>query len=265
MFFFKGKFIFCIQYNKLFLIDFFAGHYQVALLNLLRHIEYLASLPIVVAGVLGVIDLIPRPAHDDTIKALQAGKLPHQKEELSDKKISVLLESIMDDDAGTVLGVSKYTGSTIIVPDHHVNQVALVLGTTGSGKTITLRRFYHRAIKQNYPLIIVDGKPDETNINWLMGLAKQNNRAFYGFNCGNYQRYNPLADGGYTELKDKIISLKDEWSSDYYRSIAEDYLQATFEVLLKSGESIDLKLSDAHIFQRNCYVTNILYNPSLII
>jgi conjugal transfer pilus assembly protein TraD len=50
-----------------------------------------------------------------------------------------------------------------------------------------------------------------------------------------------LANGGYTELKDKIISLKDEWSSDYYRSIAEDYLQTTLEVLIKSKNTFDLR------------------------
>lgn len=50
-----------------------------------------------------------------------------------------------------------------------------------------------------------------------------------------------MSEGGYTELKDKIISLKDQWESDYYRSIAEDYLQTTFEVLLASGEPYDLK------------------------
>ncbi len=50
-----------------------------------------------------------------------------------------------------------------------------------------------------------------------------------------------MTEGGFTELKDKIISLKHEWSSDYYRSIAEDYLQTTFKVLLKKNVDIDLK------------------------
>lgn len=51
----------------------------------------------------------------------------------------------------------------------------------------------------------------------------------------------PLANGGYSRLKDKIISLKDEWENDYYRSIAEDNLQTTFEVLLLCKKAIDLK------------------------
>lgn len=51
-------------------------------------------------------------------------------------------------------------------------------------------------------------------------------RQFFGFNYDNFTHYDPLANGDASEIKDKIISLKDQ--SDYYRSIAEDYLQTTF-------------------------------------
>lgn len=137
--------------------------------------------------------------------------------------------------------MSKYSGAPLIIADKDVNQILLVLGTTGGGKTVTLRRFYQRAIRQGYPLIIIDGKPDDKNVAWITTLAAKMRRTFYGFNCGNYFNYDCLRHGGYTELKDKIISLKDEWQNDYYRSIAEDYLQTTFEVLIKAKHTLDLK------------------------
>ncbi len=200
-----------------------------------------AGIPFLLAGLLDIIDYLPESPHKKTMKELQHG-LEINSKELCNKKVDAALKKLCDEQYdGVLLGVSKYTGKPLIIPDKDINQVVLVLGTTGAGKTITLRRFYKRAILKNYPLIIVDGKPDIGNIEWARRLAEQYDRQFIGFNCGNYLPYDPLANGGFTELKDKIISLKDEWSSDYYRSIAEDYLQTTLEVLLKSQKEFDLR------------------------
>lgn len=205
-------------------------------------LSYLIAIPLLFAGVLSLIDLIKDSPHRRMIDALQNGELINVNKELSDKQLEVALKKLKDvKEDGTVLGVSTYTGNPVVIPDWYINQIVMVLGTTGGGKTVTLRRFYQRAITKGYPLIIVDGKPTDENVKWLQELAAQQNRPFYGFNCGNYSHYDPLANGGYSELKDKIISLKDQWENDYYRSIAEDYLQTTFEVLLLCKKPFDLK------------------------
>lgn len=210
---------------------------------LFRHaLTYIIGDPIFIAGILTTLDLIQDSPHVRMIDAMQKGKHLEVNKELDDKKIALALKKLNDSDAdGTVLGVSRFTGKPVTVPDQFVNQILLVLGTTGAGKTITLRRFYKRAITKGYPLIVVDGKPTDDNVVWLSDLAKQHGRQFYGFNCSAYSHYDPLANGGYSELKDKIISLKDQWENDYYRSIAEDYLQTTFEVLQRAGAPFDLK------------------------
>lgn len=203
---------------------------------------YLFIVPLFYAAIFGATELIKDMPHEHVLKAMQRGEILNEKKELPDKKINKLLKNLRDESTiGTVLGVSKYTGKKIVIPDYFLNQIALVLGTTGSGKTVTLKRFYQRAIMQGYPLIIVDGKPTDDNVAWVQDMAAKYNRQFYGFNCGNYANYDCLSKGGYTELKDKIISLKDQWENDYYRSIAEDYLQAVFEVLLKLKTQFSLK------------------------
>lgn len=201
---------------------------------------YLLGFSPLVAGCLAGLDCIPNHPYEKTFLHFKKGKPSSSRKappHLLDQALSHLSSTHPD---GTVLGISMKNRQPVIVSDDVTNQLVLVLGTTGGGKTITLRRFYERALSQGYPLIVVDGKPSDENVKWVMSQARHFSRPFYGFNCGDCDHYDPLAYGGYTELKDKIISLKDEWESEYYRSIAEDYLQTTFEVLLKLSETFDL-------------------------
>lgn len=211
-----------------------------SLLIAIQGFNYLMGLPLLLASGLLAIDLLPLSAHQKSMTELQQGKLGLAKE-LEDHEIKEKLARLNNiNKEGTVLGVSMLDGEPVIVKDHEVNHVALVLGTTGGGKTITLRRFFESAMRKKYPLIIVDGKPTDENVEWIKDRAENSGQPFYGFNCGNFSHYDALAHGGYTELKDKIISLKDQWENDYYRSIAEDYLQTTFEVLLRLNKPFDL-------------------------
>ncbi len=205
---------------------------------------HLLTIQFPMVGIMAVMELIPGSAHGQKLRALQRGNSSGNIYAIHKTSSSLerVLEQISDAEYnGTVLGVSASSGKPVVMPDANVNQLALVLGTTGGGKTVTLRRFYRRAMLANYPLIIVDGKPTAESTAWIAAQAKAAGKPFYGFNCENHWHYDPLAHGGHTELKDKIISLKDEWESDYYRSIAEDYLQTTFEILQASGKPFNLK------------------------
>jgi len=229
--------------NLIFWKSLIAGKSWAGLSYLYHHgAAYQIGVPLFFAGLLSAAHLIKNNPHQNVIKSLQEGRIVNEWVDLPEKQIESALKKINDEsEIGAVLGVSKYSAKNVVIPDKWINQIMLVLGTTGAGKTVTLQRFYERAMKKGYPLIIVDGKPTNANVSAIETLAKNSGRKFYGFNSGNYTHYDPLTSGGYTELKDKIIGLKDQWENDYYRSIAEAYLQVTFEVLLRWGKPFDLE------------------------
>jgi len=229
--------------NKGVLGSYLQGEFvQTTFMMLVMGFNYTVGLAPVAALGLIAVDLMPVNKHKQTLTALQQGKYLNENDQKTETEIQTALAELnTHHETATVLGVSLWSAEPVLLQDQAANQVVLVLGTTGGGKTVTIRRFFDRAIYKKYPLIIVDGKPGEENVSWVKQLAEQQGQPFYGFNCGDYHHYDPLTNGGYTELKDKIISLKDEWANDYYRSIAEDYLQTTFEVLLKSKTGFDLE------------------------
>jgi hypothetical protein len=204
--------------------------------------NYTVVLTPLVVCLFALIDLIKENPHTSALQALQRGQQDSDIPELSEERIKKHLEEVQENNQkGVMLGISKFSGQPVFISDELVNQIILVFGTTGGGKTVTLRRFNRYAIQQGYPLIIVDGKPNTKNIEYLQALASQFNRPFMGFNCGNFLPYDCLSSGGYTENKDKIICLKDNWDSEYYRTIAESYLQTVFAVLQAAKEKLDLK------------------------
>ncbi|WP_218813552.1 type IV secretory system conjugative DNA transfer family protein [Rickettsiella endosymbiont of Dermanyssus gallinae] len=230
----------CFEQNLTFWKIVFSRGFSAALRFIYQQgIDYALGFPFLFAGLFGMTEWIPNSTHEWELKAIQRGMESSSKQHTLNWK-KYFLKPNKQVQEGTLLGFSD-AQEAIVVPDSAINQMLLVLGTTGGGKTVTLRRFYQRAVQQAYPLIIIDGKPTEENVAWLQKKSQEHRRTFYGFNCADNHHYDPLAHGGYTELKDKLISLKDQWENDYYRSIAEDYLQTTFEVLLHLNKPFDLK------------------------
>lgn len=141
----------------------------------------------------------------------------------------------------TLLGVSE-RGNTIEVSDQELNQHCFLVGTTGSGKTVTLGNFTESAIQRGIPLVYVDGKGESQLVADLKRMAEKHGRKFYLFSVNGHPdgcRWNPLARGQATEKKDKLISLTD-WTEPHYRYEAERYLQAVFMMFEALNKKSDI-------------------------
>jgi conjugal transfer pilus assembly protein TraD len=141
-----------------------------------------------------------------------------------------------------LLGSKRHSNRNYYINMEDLNTHVLVLGTTGSGKTVSLSNIVEYAIENHYPIIYVDGKGDSEYGDKFVSFSKQQGQESFLFNLGNVKNsctYNPMYSGGYTSLKDRIIDLR-HWSEEHYKKIAEGYLQTVFKVLHCCNIRLDL-------------------------
>lgn len=134
----------------------------------------------------------------------------------------------------SIIGKDRY-GNMVELTDKTANQHTLVLGTTGSGKTVTVCNVVESATDRGLPLIYIDGKGDYDLAKRVAAYGKSNGRDVSVFAMhGDSIAYNPLASGGFTSKKDRIIELRD-WTEEHYKKLAEGYLQSVFKVMDRCG------------------------------
>ena len=148
--------------------------------------------------------------------------------------------------AGSLIGVDRYT-RPVVLSDKSANQHTLVLGTTGAGKTVTVCNIVESAIRRGLPMIYIDGKGDYDLACCVAHYGRKQGRpvsifAMNGASCA----YNPLACGGFTSKKDRVIELR-EWTEEHYKKLAEGYLQSVFKVMDTCGVPCNMTTLAAHL------------------
>lgn len=148
---------------------------------------------------------------------------------------------------GTTLGISAVDGHKVIQTDKEAAAHTLVVGASGSGKTTTLMGQARDIIRREHALVFVDLKGGTDVPKILEEYARRYNRPFRhwllqppreeyrGPAANGPAYYDPISRGEATRRKDLIIGGKKyEGNADYYKTIAEDYLQKAFEVLINN-------------------------------
>jgi type IV secretory pathway TraG/TraD family ATPase VirD4 len=160
--------------------------------------------------------------------------------------VKIINQSPAETSEGSLIGAARYNRS-IELSDKMANQHTLVLGTTGSGKTVTVCNIVESAINRELPLIYIDGKGDYDLACRVERTAQQKGRPVSVFAMnGDSIAYNPLAVGGFTSRKDRIIELR-EWSEEHYKKLAEGYLQCVFKVMDACGISCNMATLAEHL------------------
>ncbi|GAC1320932.1 MAG: hypothetical protein NVSMB25_13950 [Thermoleophilaceae bacterium] len=115
----------------------------------------------------------------------------------------------------------------------------LVLGASGAGKSNALLWIATRHVLAGFGCVIVDLKGDQEIVERMRYVARCAGREFHQFSLDGGDRWNPLAHGNATELKDKLIG-SESFSEPHYKRMYERYLLAVFRVLRSRGDQIDL-------------------------
>lgn len=142
----------------------------------------------------------------------------------------------------TRLGTEYQLGRTVLISDSEWNKHCLILGTTGSGKTVTAATVCEASVLNGTPLVYVDGKGDVEFAERVGRFTARHERPFYCFNTVNLDEscaYNPLASGDYTSKADRLMTLRRR-TEPYYEALAKAFLQTAFKIMEHENVVIDL-------------------------
>jgi hypothetical protein len=138
------------------------------------------------------------------------------------------------------LGTDSVNGRATGVYLDELQQHALLLGATGSGKTTTLLKITDGAAALGIPVVAIDLKGSPGFGDRLRQTASRHDRGFVHWSLSGTTHWNPLARGDASELKDKLVGME-AWSEPHYKRAAERYLQTVFTVLDALGETPSLR------------------------
>ena len=129
-----------------------------------------------------------------------------------------------------LLGVEESSGRAVVLSDRQIAAHGLIVGASGSGKSTTLLRILSEEIARGRPVVAIDLKGSPGFAHELEQAAAHADRRFRIWTLDGPQRWNPLAVGNPTELKDKLIATE-RFTEPHYRRAAERYTQLALRTM----------------------------------
>ncbi len=116
----------------------------------------------------------------------------------------------------------------------------LVVGATGSGKTVTQTWMAVRAIGLDMGVVVVDPKGDGGMRDQLAGAANAADRPFVEWTPAGSSVYNPYARGGDSEIADKVLA-GERFTEPHYLRQAQRYVGHVVRALRRNGSAVSLQ------------------------
>jgi type IV secretion system coupling TraD/TrwB family protein len=111
----------------------------------------------------------------------------------------------------------------------------LILGSPGSGKTVTLSAIGSAYASEGFPVVAVDPKGDPAWREGLREAADSWGRRFYCWSPDGDLNYNPLGQGEPSEIADKALAAE-EFTEPHYLRQAQRYLSVELHAMKAAGE-----------------------------
>ena len=142
-------------------------------------------------------------------------------------------------------------GALVSVPfgGVHGGSHMLVVGATGSGKTVTQTWIAVRAIERGMGAVVIDPKGDSTMRAALARAAHRHGRRFVEWTTQGPAVYNPFAHGGETEIADKLLA-GERFSEPHYLRQAQRYIGHVVRALRSAGFEVSLQGVSHHLDPR---------------
>lgn len=140
------------------------------------------------------------------------------------------------------LGTNILTGARVVILFADLFRHLLIVGTTGSGKTNTVRIVIAACLKYGFSVLFLDGKGDDELANENCALAEKLGVPVYHFDANhpdNSCAYNPIAAGDATSRASRIMAIG-EHAHPHFEKIDLEFVQTACAVLEAAGIPVDL-------------------------
>ena len=163
---------------------------------------------------------------------------------LRKRKVDALTQENYRYDDRAVIGLQEddKCDDIVSVYDSEARTHLLITGTTGSGKSATMKAIMGADMRAGKPVLVLDFKASKSLASYMAYRAKEEGRPFYHFTSGKKTEYDienslgncyydPLVNGG-TSKADMLLGMREyDTASDVYKSAMRQLLQVLFRMI----------------------------------